>query len=121
VGNSKIEGRRFAYVGTVATTNGFSYGQDRGNGISGIDISDYPVDATWETEKDLNLGLEFKTFHNALYIQTDVFKRRRENIFLTRGVVPISLVSVITCSATWASWKARVSISAQSLTSLLEK
>ncbi|MCW3093830.1 MAG: TonB-dependent receptor [Ferruginibacter sp.] len=88
VGNSKIEGRRFAYVGTVATTTGYYYGQDRGNAINGIDISDYPVDATWETEKDLNLGIEFKTFNNALYVQADVFNRRRENIFLTRGVVP---------------------------------
>jgi TonB-linked SusC/RagA family outer membrane protein len=92
VGNSKIDingvNRRFAYVGTVASTNGYSYGQDRGNSITGVDINDYPVDVTWETEKDLNLGLEFKTFNNSLYIQTDVFKRRRENIFLNRGVVP---------------------------------
>ena len=91
VGNSKIEGRRFAYVGTVNSTspnNVYWYGQDRGNGFIGVDINDYPVDATWETEKDLNLGLEFKTFHNALYIQADVFKRHRENIFLSRGVVP---------------------------------
>jgi len=88
VGSSRIDGRRFAYVGTVANTNNYWYGQDRGNSITGVDISDYPVDATWETEKDLNLGFEFKTLGNALYIQTDVFKRRRENIFLSRGVVP---------------------------------
>jgi TonB-linked SusC/RagA family outer membrane protein len=91
VGNSKINGRRFAYVGTVSSTspnNVYWYGQDRGNGYYGVDINDYPVDATWETEKDLNLGFEFKTLGNSLYIQTDVFKRRRENIFLSRGVVP---------------------------------
>jgi TonB-linked SusC/RagA family outer membrane protein len=88
VGNSRINGRRFGYVGTVTSTTGYSYGQDRSNAINGVDINDYPVDATWETEKDLNLGLEFKTFNNALYIQTDVFKRRRENIFLNRGVMP---------------------------------
>jgi len=88
VGNSRIEGRRFAYVGTTSNTNTYYYGQDRGNGIVGIDIADYPVTATWETEKDLNLGLEFKTLNNALYIQADVFNRRRENIFLNRGVVP---------------------------------
>jgi TonB-linked SusC/RagA family outer membrane protein len=88
VGNSRIEGRRFAYVGTVANTPGFYYGQDRGNPIGGLDIQDYPVEATWETEKDLNLGLEFKTLSNELSMQFDVFSRRRENIFLNRGVVP---------------------------------
>lgn len=88
VGNSRIEGRRFAYVGTVATSNGYSYGQDRGNAIGGLDINDYAVNVTWETEKDLNLGFELKTFNNALSLQADVFKRRRENIFLSRGVVP---------------------------------
>ena len=88
VGNSQINGRRFAYVGTVAATNGYNYGQDRGNAIAGVDIQDYPVDATWETEKDINLGLDLKTLNNALYIQADVFSRHRTNIFLQRQVVP---------------------------------
>lgn len=88
VGNGNISSQRFGYVGTVAGTTGYSYGQDRGNGINGIDIDRYPVDVTWETEKDLNLGVELKTLNNALSLQVDVFNRRRENIFRTRGVVP---------------------------------
>lgn len=89
VGNSNIGGRRFAYVGTVGSTNGYQYAQDRNsNNISGIDINDYPVAATWETEKDLNLGLDLKTFNNALTLGVDAFYRRRENIFLNRGVLP---------------------------------
>lgn len=88
VGNGNISTQRFGYVGTVASTTGYSYGQDRGNGIGGIDIDRYPVDVTWETEKDLNLGLELKTLNNALSLQIDLFNRRRENIFRSRGVVP---------------------------------
>lgn len=88
VGNGNISSQRFGYVGTVRGTTGYSYGQDRGNGIGGIDIDKYPVDVTWETEKDLNLGLELKTLNNALSLQVDLFNRRRENIFRERGVVP---------------------------------
>jgi TonB-linked SusC/RagA family outer membrane protein len=88
VGNGSIGITRFGYVGTVMGVTGYSYGQDRGNSISGIDIDRTPVDVTWETERDLNLGLEFKTLRNALYIQVDVFNRDRKNIFLERGVVP---------------------------------
>jgi TonB-linked SusC/RagA family outer membrane protein len=90
VGSSNIGGRRFSYIGTVENTgSAYQFGQARGNNaIQGIDIADYAVDATWETEKDLNLGLELKTLNNALGLQIDVFTRKRENIFRDRGVVP---------------------------------
>jgi len=89
VGSSNLlNARRFGYVGTVANSGSYAYGQDRGNLITGIDINDYPVDVSWETEKDLNIGLELKFLHNAASLQVDVFSRRRENIFLGRGVVP---------------------------------
>lgn len=90
VGSSNIGGRRFSYVGTVGNTGGsYQFGQVRNdNAIQAIDIADYPVDATWETERDLNLGLELKTLNNALSLQIDLFTRKRENIFLPRGVVP---------------------------------
>ncbi|MGS2738224.1 TonB-dependent receptor [Sinomicrobium sp. M5D2P17] len=88
VGNSRIEGRRFAYIPTVAETGGYAYGQDRGNYISGLDIGEYAANVTWETEKDINLGIEFSTLNEALTMQVDVFHRKRDNIFLERGAVP---------------------------------
>jgi TonB-linked SusC/RagA family outer membrane protein len=88
VGNSNIVGRRFAYVASVANTTGYSYGQDRNNKIDGLDIGDYAATVSWEKEKDLNLGVELTTFHNALNLQVDWFTRRRENIFLQRAGVP---------------------------------
>lgn len=88
VGSSRIDGRRFAYAATVAEgLTGYNYGKDRGNAIPGLDIGEYAATVTWETEKDLNLGIELKTL-DALNIQADYFTRRRENIFLTRGAVP---------------------------------
>lgn len=91
VGSGYIGGRRFAYIGTVENSGEYWYGQDRSNRIQGIDIADYPVDPSWETEKDLNLGLDLKTWHNQLTVNVEVFNRRRENIFLSRGVVPAFL------------------------------
>lgn len=94
VGSSSIGGRRFSYIGTVENTgNAYVFGENRAsiNAVQGIDIADYAVDATWETEKDLNIGLELKTLNNALGLQIDVFTRKRENIFMNRGVVPTFL------------------------------
>jgi TonB-linked SusC/RagA family outer membrane protein len=88
VGNSNIEGRRFAYVATVANTTGYAFGQDRGNNIGGLDIGDYAASVTWETEEDLNIGVEVNTLRDALNVQIDVFNRHRENIFLSRASVP---------------------------------
>lgn len=88
VGNSRIDGRRFAYVGTTEASGEFWFGRDRDNNIKGIDILDYPASVTWETSKDLNLGLEFRTLNNNLYIQADYFNRERTNIFLQRASVP---------------------------------
>lgn len=90
VGSGNIDGRRFAYIGTVANTGGWDYGQDRGNYIPGLDIGDYASMVTWETEKNVNIGLELTTFNNALNLQIDLFNRRRENIFLARASVPSS-------------------------------
>ena len=91
VGSGDISGRRFAYIATVANTGGYSYGQNRDNNIGGLDIGDYASTVTWETEKNTNIGLELKTFDNALELMVDVFKRRRENIFLSRASVPGSM------------------------------
>lgn len=97
VGNSKInifsgspDARdRFTYLAQVASSGGYSFGQTPGaNNVAGLAITRFPSDVTWETEKDINLGIEFKTFQNALYVQLDVFNRRRENIFLQRASVP---------------------------------
>ncbi|WP_162618641.1 TonB-dependent receptor [Pedobacter yulinensis] len=94
VGNSRInifsdeERNRFTYIDQVGSSGQYWYGRDRGNNIQGLELTRYASDVTWETEKDLNLGLEFRTFKNALSLQVDLFNRDRDNIFLQRGSVP---------------------------------
>lgn len=95
VGNSNItvngSQKRFAYIGDVNTNTGtYYYGKDRSAGIVGYDVGSYPSDVTWETEKDLNVGVELKALHNSLGLQVDWFKRRRENIFMARQGLPAS-------------------------------
>lgn len=90
VGNDNIGGTRFAYLTTIGDTNGYKWGADadydRGGkweGNSGVS------DLTWETVKKANIGLELGLW-NALEIQADIFKDRRENIFLQRKTLPSS-------------------------------
>jgi len=90
VGNSDIGGRRFAYISTVGGGNGnYSYGQNgTDQSFTGLDIGDYAVGVTWEKATKQNIGLELKTFGNALSITADVFQEYRTGIFRQRGDVP---------------------------------
>ncbi|WP_276483762.1 TonB-dependent receptor [Paraflavitalea pollutisoli] len=94
VGNSNIGGRRFAYISTVGGGNryldgNYTYGQNGTNQtINGLDIGDYAVNVTWEKAIKQNLGVELKTWNNALTLQVDVFREDRKAIFRQRGDVP---------------------------------
>ncbi|MBZ4190896.1 SusC/RagA family TonB-linked outer membrane protein [Niabella beijingensis] len=89
VGNSNIEGdRRFAYISTVEGTTGYEFGKGRNNTFPGYNIGEYGVNVTWETAIKTNLGIDLQTRNNALIFQFDLFKERREGIFLRRGNVP---------------------------------
>lgn len=89
-GNSKLnQSRRFAYLATVnSNSGGYTYGNARQNSISGYEIQDYAALVTWETSTKSNLGIDFNLLDNNLAIQADIFKDRRENIFLNRKAVP---------------------------------
>lgn len=89
VGNSNIGGRRFAYIATVANTNGYSLGQNgASNDFSGLDFGDYAVAVTWEKAKKYNLGIELKTWKDAISLTADLFREYRRGIFRQRGDVP---------------------------------
>lgn len=92
VGNSKILSgdteTRFAYISTIESSTGYSFGKSRGNNFGGYNIGEYGVNVTWETSLKSNLGLDLQTVNNALNFQLDFFKERREGIFIRRGNVP---------------------------------
>jgi len=96
-GNSKLikdptddtKNKRFAYIATVDNGGGgYTFGNTRQNSIDGYDILDYAADVTWETSTKTNLGIDFNLLNNNLAFQVDLFKDRRENIFLSRNGVP---------------------------------
>ncbi|WP_082893578.1 SusC/RagA family TonB-linked outer membrane protein [Rufibacter ruber] len=87
VGNSNIGGRRFAYLGTVSSTTGYSFGKTPSS-LGGYDIGEYAVDVTWETATKSNLGLDIWTINSGLNLQVDIFQERREGIFLRRASLP---------------------------------
>ncbi len=89
VGNSNIGGRRFAYISTVRNSDGYSYGQNgTDRSFGGLDVGDYAVTVSWEKAKKQNLGLEFKTWKNAISVTVDIFREDRTAIFRQRGDVP---------------------------------
>ncbi|MCC9167912.1 SusC/RagA family TonB-linked outer membrane protein [Pontibacter harenae] len=88
VGNSQITGRRFAYLSTVGSTTGYSFGKDRGNNYGGYDIGEYGVDVSWETATKTNVGIDLYSLNSDLNLQVDYFEELREGIFLNRSAVP---------------------------------
>lgn len=91
VGNDKFDGRRFAYVTTIGTADGYRYGNsslfyDRGGRREG-DIG--VPDLTWETVKKANFGVELGLW-KMIELQADFFHERREDIFMQRRNYPNS-------------------------------
>ncbi len=48
VGNSQIDGRRFAYLATVNSTGTFNFGKNPTNSFTGKEVGEYAVDVTWK-------------------------------------------------------------------------
>src|SRR5690606_26577888 len=90
VGNSSIGGRRFAYISTINVNrdSGYGFGNNVTNDIDGLSIGDYAVSVSWERANKYNLGLEFKTWKDAISFTADVFREIRTGIFRQRGDVP---------------------------------
>lgn len=89
VGNSSIEGRRFAYIATVDGGNGgYTFGKQMNNKYDGFDIGEYAVDVTWERARKSNLGLDLKLLDNSISLTADLFREVRTGIFRGKGDVP---------------------------------
>lgn len=94
-GNSQLDtkGRgesdeRFVYLSTVGNGSGYTFGDQRQNGYSGVTVGRMGVDVSWETSTKMNLGVDFNLWNNDLTFAVDFFKERRENIFLRRQGIP---------------------------------
>jgi len=58
------------------------------NYAGGWGISKYGVDVTWSKSRKQDLGIDVKFFNNSLSFVIDLFKERRDNIFLQRSTIP---------------------------------
>ena len=89
-GNSNIGGdRRFAYISTIVDTGSYTWGTDanvyrlgRSEGEIGVD------NLTWETVTKMNAGLDLGLWNNSVNLTVDVFREKREDIFMQRKNVP---------------------------------
>jgi len=88
VGNSKITGRRFAYLATIQNRYNYTFGQSSEQNFNGLEIGEEAVDVSWETAHKWNAGLDLNTLGNALSLHVDFFHDYREGIFLSRGDLP---------------------------------
>ena len=94
--------KRFAYITTIGTTDGYKRGNsnafyDKG----GLREGDPGVESlTWETVKKANVGIELGLFKMA-ELQVDFFHERREDIFMQRKNIPSSAGFP---SAPWANY-----------------
>lgn len=89
LGTSFDSARRFAFLSTVGTgAGGYVFGNTRQTSYSGKDIQDYAVDVTWENSTKTNFGVDLGLWENDLSLTFDIFKEKREDIFLQRSAIP---------------------------------
>lgn len=96
VGNDDIQGRRFAYITTLGTNDGYSWGAGGSGGHHTVGNDAHTgrwegnqgvADLTWEKSAKLDLGFELGLWH-CFNLQADYFYERRSNIFMQRNTIP---------------------------------
>lgn len=86
VGNDRISDERFAYLETIELNKApkYTFGTTMNQGAAGpVWTRYYNPDLQWEVGKKFNAGFDLSLF-NDLNISLDIFKERREKIFLQR-------------------------------------
>ncbi|WP_233524377.1 SusC/RagA family TonB-linked outer membrane protein [Mucilaginibacter conchicola] len=93
VGNDQIGNQRFFYLSDVNLNGGNPayFGTNNGYGRNGVTVYNYPnSDITWETSRQLNLGVEMTILKN-LNIVAEVYKYHRYNILQNRTSIPTTM------------------------------
>lgn len=85
VGNDSLGSTRFGFETEITDKNG--YPTFWGNG--GIGINKYGYQARWSTINKQDLGLEINFLKNKLSFVFDLFKERRDKIYVSRENVPL--------------------------------
>ena len=91
VGNDKVSDKRFVYLSSIATGQEYQYffGATP-TAFPGAIVNQYAnPDLGWEIAKKLNLGFDLELF-NDFTLNVDVYKNKREGIYMTRSNIPAS-------------------------------
>lgn len=92
VGNDVVAGRRFMYqaiMGQPDSESNFIFVQGGSGANAGWGIQNYGVEnITWSTSRKQDLGIDLKFWDDALSLNLDLFKERRDGIFLRRATIP---------------------------------
>jgi TonB-linked SusC/RagA family outer membrane protein len=81
--------RRWLFISEYNSGPGYSFGTDQLTGIAGR--QEGPManpDVTWEKARKLNIGMEVKLWRDLLNVTVDVFREKRNDILITRGIIP---------------------------------
>lgn len=88
VGNDQLSGRRFSYISTINSGDGYKWGVNNDYNRAGRYEGDFGIpNLTWETVEKINIGFELGLW-NALDLQVDIFKEHRSDIFMQRNTIP---------------------------------
>ncbi|RWY46020.1 SusC/RagA family TonB-linked outer membrane protein [Mucilaginibacter gilvus] len=93
VGNDQIGSERFYYLSRLDLNGGnpATFGTNNGYSRNGVTIFNYPnADITWETSRQLNIGMELTLFKN-WNIVAEVYKYHRYNILQQRSAIPTTM------------------------------
>ena len=87
VGSDTATGRRFMYQGVFTGLTGTMFGTNY-TSANGYGEEKYGVNVTWSKSRKQDLGIDIKFLNDNLSFVVDLFKERRDNIFLQRSTIP---------------------------------
>lgn len=87
VGSDTATGRRFMYQGVFTGLAGTMFGTNYTT-ANGYGEEKYGVNVTWSKSRKQDFGIDIKFLNDNLSFVIDLFKERRDNIFLQRSTIP---------------------------------
>lgn len=91
VGNDGIGSSVYSYVKTYVTGSGkgYTFGETPSSSLTSglIEPTLANTEITWETQKDMDIGIDLRMFNGKLNITADYFKKRRSDILTQRASV----------------------------------
>lgn len=104
-GNSSIGGSAFAYYGSTYA-NSYVFGSTTANGVSLTQLNNDNL--TWETQKDINVGVDFQLFKNRLSGSFDYYLRTITNLLSSvplSSSFPVSSVAINSGTTRSRGWE----------------